>query len=356
LTYSLGELAERIGADVAGDASRRIAGVRTLADAGPEHLSFLTSPKYLDAARASRSGAILTARGTVLPGRDLLFADAPQLALARALELFHPRPVSRPGAHPTAIVGEECRVDATASIGPFAVLGDRVEIGARSVVGAHVVIGDGCLLGADVTLHPHVVLYPGVRLGDRSEVHSGTVLGADGFGYATVRGRHHKIPQVGRVEIGADVEIGALSAIDRALLGATRIGAGTKVDNLVQVGHNVEVGDGSVLCGQAGIAGSAKLGKGVVLAGQAGVAGHLELGDGVQVAAKSAALETVAAGTPVAGIPAVPLTVWRRQQAVARRLPELWRRLLRIERVLEIAERKQDGSDDGNGKAGGGEA
>jgi len=356
LIYSLGELAERIGADVAGDASRRIAGVRTLADAGPEHLSFFTSSRYLEAARASHAGAILAARGTTLPGRDLLFADSPQLALARALELFHPRPEPLPGVHATAIVGARARIDPTAAVGPFAVIGERVEIGARSVVGAHVVIGDGSVLGAGVTIHPHVVLYAGVRLGDRAEVHSGTVLGADGFGYATVKGRHHKIPQVGRVEIGADVEIGALSAIDRALLGATTIGAGTKVDNLVQVGHNVEVGEGSVLCGQAGIAGSAKLGRGVVLAGQAGVAGHLELGDGVQVAAKSAALESVSAGTPVAGIPAVPLGVWRRQQAVARRLPELWRRLLRIERRLGLGEEERDGSDDGNGNAGDKEA
>jgi UDP-3-O-[3-hydroxymyristoyl] glucosamine N-acyltransferase len=349
LELTLGELAERIGADVEGDRGRLVAGLRTLADAGPEHLSFLTSAKYLEAARASAAGAILTSKGAALPGRDLLVAAQPQLALALALEIFHPRPPASAGIHPTAVVGEGCRIDPSAQIGPYVVIGEAVEIGAGARLHAHAVVGDGCRLGAGVELHPHVVLYAGVTLGDRSVVHAGTVLGADGFGYATVQGEHHKIPQVGGVRIGEDVEIGALTAVDRALLGTTVIGSGTKVDNLVQVGHNVEVGERSILCGQAGIAGSAKLGAGVVLAGQAGVSGHLELGDGVQVAAKSAALETVPKGTAVAGIPALPLPVWRRQQAVARRLPELWQRLKRLERHLGI------GGDRGRAGSGGDE-
>jgi UDP-3-O-[3-hydroxymyristoyl] glucosamine N-acyltransferase len=334
LQLTLGELAERIGADVEGERGRRIAGVRTLADAGPEHLSFLTSAKYLEAARASRAGALLVGRGAALPGRDLLIAAQPQLALAQLLELFHPRPAIRPGIHPTAVVGERCRVDPGAAVGPYAVLGDGVEVGAGASIGPHAVIGEGCRIGERSILHAHVVLYAGVRIGAGVEIHAGTVLGADGFGYATAKGVHHKIPQVGTVAIGDDVEIGALSAVDRALLGTTTIGAGTKVDNLVQVGHNVEVGERSILCGQSGIAGSAKLGAGVVLAGQAGVSGHLELGDGVQVAAKSAALETVPKGTAVAGIPAQPIPAWRRQQAAARRLPELLKRLRRLERRL----------------------
>jgi UDP-3-O-[3-hydroxymyristoyl] glucosamine N-acyltransferase len=336
VTWTLGDLAERIGADVEGDRDRLVAGVRTLADAGPEHLSFLTSAKYLDAARASAAGAILTSRGSALPGRDLLVAAQPQLALALALEVFHPRPPASAGIHPTAVVGLGCRIDPSAQIGPYVVLGNDVEIGAGARLHAHAVVGDGCRLGAEVELHPHVVLYAGVTLGDRSVVHAGTVLGADGFGYATVRGEHHKIPQVGGVRIGEDVEIGALTAIDRALLGMTTIGSGTKVDNLVQVGHNVEVGERSVLCGQVGIAGSAKLGAGVVLAGRAGVADHQEVGDGAQVAATSVVMESVPAGTAVAGVPALPIPLWRRQQAVSRRLPELWQRLRRLERHLGI--------------------
>jgi UDP-3-O-[3-hydroxymyristoyl] glucosamine N-acyltransferase len=346
LSLTLGELAERIGAEVVGDVSRRVAGVRTLDEAGPEHLSFLTSPKYFESARQSSAGALLVSRGASFEGRDLLVAERPQLALARAIAIFQPRSIPRAGIHPTAIVGAGSVVDPSASIAPYAVIGERVRVGPGVVVHAHVVVGDGCELGEGVELHPHAVLYAGTTVGPRSVVHAGTVLGADGFGYATVKGEHHKVPQVGVVTIGEDVEIGALSAVDRALLGRTSIGAGTKVDNLVQVGHNVEVGERSLLCGQAGIAGSTKLGRGVVLAGQAGVSGHLEIGDGAQVAAKSAALESVAAGAQVAGIPAVPLAVWRRQQALARRLSEIWKRLRRLERKLGPGD---DGGEDGDG-------
>ncbi|MGE0641039.1 MAG: UDP-3-O-(3-hydroxymyristoyl)glucosamine N-acyltransferase [Thermoanaerobaculia bacterium] len=346
MELALGEIAERIGAELRGDPERRISGVRTLEEAGPGHLSFLTSPKYRAAAERSAAGAILAGRDAGLSGRDLIVAAEPSFALAALLELFHP-PVPRPpGLHPTVVVGEGCAIDATASIGPYAVLGSRVEVGPGVVIHAHAVVGDGCRLGVGVELMPHVVLYDGVVLGEGTRVHAGTVLGADGFGYASNREGHRKIPQVGNVEVGADVEIGALSTVDRALLGSTRIGAGTKIDNLVQVGHNVQVGERAILCGQAGIAGSSRLGDGVVLAGQAGVSGHLELGAGVQVAAKSAALESIPAGTSVAGIPAVRLGAWRRQQAIVRRLPELWNRLRRLERGAERETDETEESDD----------
>jgi UDP-3-O-[3-hydroxymyristoyl] glucosamine N-acyltransferase len=326
-------------------------GVRTLSEAGTSHLSFLTSAKYLEQAMESAAGAILTGREARLPGRDLLRCPQPQLALAQILRLFHPAPFQAPGVHPTAVVGERCRVASSAALLPYVVLGEDVAVGAGSVLHPHVVVGAGCRIGDHVVLHPHVVLYPGVSLADGVEIHAGTVVGSDGFGYATVRGEHHKIPQVGRVEVGADVEIGALTAIDRALLGATAIGAGTKIDNLVQVGHNVVVGERSILCGQAGVAGSARLGAGVVLAGQAGVSGHLELGDGAQVAAKSAALAPVVAGTAVAGIPAVPIAGWRRQQAMLRRLPEIWKRLRELERRMGS---ENVGDDNEAGNAGNG--
>src|SRR6185295_9948094 len=185
-------------------------------------------------------------------------------------------------------------------------------------------------------LHPHAVLYDGTAVGANSVVHAGAVLGADGFGYATQGGAHHKVPQIGRVVVEAEVEIGANTTIDRATLGETRIGAGTKIDNLVQVGHNVRIGRHCILCGQAGIAGSTRLGDGVVLAGQAGVAGHIELGDRVQVAAKSAALAPVAPGAVVAGIPAVDLRQWRRQVALLSRLGEMNRRLKALEKKLGV--------------------
>ena len=334
MILTLGDLAERVGGEVQGSPSRQVAGVRTLSEAGPTHLSFLTSSKYLEQAVQSAAGAILTGHDARLPNRDLLRCALPQLALAQILRLFHPPAVQAPGVHATAVVGEQCQIAASAALLPYVVLGSGVTVGERAVLHPHVVVGEGCQIGANVVLHPHVVLYPGVSVADGAEIHAGAVLGSDGFGYATVGGEHHKIPQVGRVEIGADVEIGALTAIDRALLGATTIGAGTKVDNLVQVGHNVVVGERSILCGQAGVAGSARLGTGVVLAGQSGVSGHLELGDGAQVAAKSAALSTVAAGTAVAGIPAIPIAGWRRQQALLRRLPEIWKRLRALEQKM----------------------
>lgn len=332
-----------------GSPARQVDGIRTLSEAGATHLSFLTSSKYLEQASRSAAGAILVGRAVDLAGRDLLRCSHPQLALAAILRLFHPVAAHPPGIHSTAVIGQDCQVAESATLGPYVVLGSGVTIAAGTVLHPHVVVGEGCRIGAGVVLHPHVVLYPGVVLADGVEIHAGSVLGSDGFGYATVDGVHHKIPQVGRVEIGSNVEIGALTAIDRALLGSTSIGAGTKIDNLVQVGHNVVVGERSILCGQAGVAGSARLGAGVVLAGQAGVAGHLEIGDGAQVAAKSAALTPVAAGSAVAGIPAGPMAGWRRQQALVRRLPEIWKRLQALERRMGS---KDVGDDGDTGDAG----
>ncbi len=346
MSWTLGELAERVGGEVSGDRLRRISGVRTLEEAEAGDLSFLTHPRYARAARESRAGAVLVGRGVEVPGHDLLVAEHPTLALAQLLALVHPPSRPAPGVHPTAIIGPGAEVDPSASLGAYVVLGAGARIGPNCVLHPHVVVGESCRLGAGVVLHPHVVLYARVVLGDDCEVHAGTVLGSDGFGYATVGGVHHKIPQVGRVEIGERVEIGALSAVDRALLGSTSIGPGSKIDNLVQVGHNVTVGRSCVLCGQAGIAGSARLGDGVVLAGQSGVVGHVELGSGVQVAAKSAVLGPVEAGQVVAGIPAVEISVWRRTQAVQRRLADLWRRLRAMERRLGPASGSGERRDD----------
>ncbi|MEO8277554.1 MAG: UDP-3-O-(3-hydroxymyristoyl)glucosamine N-acyltransferase [Thermoanaerobaculia bacterium] len=355
MTWTLGQLAERVRGEVEGSPGRSLEGVRTLAEAGPSHLSFLTSARFLPQAAASAAGAMLVDRKAVLPGRDLLRCDHPQLALAEILRLFHPVREAPPGIHTTAVVGAGCTIDPSVVIGPYVVLGTGVEVAAGAVLHPHVVVGDGCRIGAGSVLHPHVVLYAGVSLAERVEVHAGTVLGSDGFGYATVRGVHHKIPQVGGVDIGADVEIGALTTIDRALLGSTSIGAGSKIDNLVQVGHNVVVGERAILCGQAGIAGSARLGDGVVLAGQAGVAGHLEIGSGAQVAAKSAALSPIEAGQAVAGIPAVPIASWRRQQSLMRRLPEIWKRLRALERRVGSENAGEAGSGSAQGGAHGGE-
>jgi len=342
---TLSWLAERLGARLEGDGAREVTGIATLESAASGDLSFFTHPRYAAVAARTGATALLVARHHPELEVDQLVVGDPAAALAEVIEIFHPRPAAVPGVHPTAVVGEGAEIDATAAIGPYAVIGDGARIGARARVGAHAVVGARCDVGDGAILHPHVVLYERVRLGAGAEIHAGTVLGADGFGYASSAAGHRKIPQVGDVEIGAGVEIGALSAVDRALLGTTRIGAGTKIDNLVQVGHNVEIGRAAILCGQAGIAGSAKLGDGVVLGGQAGVGGHLTLGDRAQVASKSAVYEDLAAGTTVAGIPAIPIGKWRRQQSLVRRLEEFWRRLRRLD-AATAGERTASGGDE----------
>jgi UDP-3-O-[3-hydroxymyristoyl] glucosamine N-acyltransferase len=347
--YRLAELADLVGGRVEGDPERAVETIRTLEAAGPADLSFLTSPRYRAQAAASRAGVLLVAPALAEaagPGRDLLVVDDPGYALALLLARLHPEdPGGRreAGVHPTAILEPGCEVDPAAHVGPYVVIGAGSRIGAGAIVHAFVAIGRGCSVGEGAVLHPHAVLYDGTEVGAAAIVHAGVVLGADGFGYATHGGIHHKVPQVGRVVLEAEVEVGANTTIDRATLGETRIGAGTKVDNLVQVGHNVQVGRHSILCGQAGIAGSARLGAGVVLAGQSGVAGHIELGDRVQVAAKSAALTSVEAGKVVAGIPAVEIRKWRRQAALISRLEEMSRRLRALERKL--GETGEDGEE-----------
>ena len=341
MSWSLGELAGRLGAELVGDPGLRVRGIRTLDAAGPGDLSFLTHPKYLQAALASAASALLVGRRLEgWPGAQLVVAQ-PSVALAGLLEWMYPEPAASPGIHPTAVVATDARIDPAAAIGPYAVVGAGTTVGAGAIVHAHVVIGPACEVGAGAVLHPHVVLYRRTRIGERAVVHAGAVLGADGFGYVSQESGLRKIPQVGDVALEADVEIGALSAVDRALLGTTGVGAGTKIDNLVQVGHNVRIGRGAIICGQAGIAGSAVLEDGVVLAGQTGVAGHLRVGKGARIASKSAVYEEVAPGATVAGIPAVPIGLWRRQQALLRRLAELFRRLRRVEREQGLNSREE---------------
>lgn len=345
--HRLAGLAELLGGRLvggpAGAGDREISGVANLREAGPGDLSFLLSPRYRRDAERSRAGALLVGPATAESevGRalaevfPLVVADDPELARNRALTLVHPPEPRPPGIHPTAVVDAGAEVSAGASVGPFAVIGAGSRVEGDAALGAHTVVGRHCRVGAGSVLHPHVVLYDRTEVGERVTVHSGTVLGADGFGYVSRADGHHKVPQVGQVVIGDDVEIGAVSAIDRATVGATRIGAGSKIDNLVQVGHNVEIGRASVLCGQAGIAGSTRLGDGVVLAGQAGVGGHLEIGDRVQVGAATAAVRSVAAGTVVsATVPAMEIGRWRRQAALLGRLDEMARRLRALEKRL----------------------
>ncbi len=309
--------------------------MRTLATAGPRDLSFLTHARYREAALRSEAAALLIGVEESNPEAfecEVLIAEDPYLALARILAHLHPQRKPEPGVHQTAVVASDAVIDPSAHVGAYAVIGSETVLGAGVIVHSHVAIGRECHLAEECEVHPHVSIYDRTQLGPRCIVHSGAVLGADGFGYASAEGARVKLPQVGRVVLEADVEVGANSAIDRATLDETRVGAGTKIDNLVQVGHNVVTGKGCILCGQAGISGSTTLGDGVVMGGQTGASGHLRIGNGVQVAGKSAVFQSIEDGQVIAGVPAQSIGQWRRQVSGLNRLAELRRRVRNLEK------------------------
>jgi UDP-3-O-[3-hydroxymyristoyl] glucosamine N-acyltransferase len=333
--FTLGQLAQALGATLEGDPRRVVTGVAPLESAGPHQVSFLTHARYADAARTSRAGAFVAgAEAAGLPA-PVLRVPAPQQALVDLLNLFHPPAPVVPGVHPTAVIAADARVDPTAAVGPHAVIDAGVRIGARVRVGPLVYLGAGVEIGEDSALGAQVVLLEGVRLGRRVVVHPGAVLGADGFGFVFDGARHRKIPQTGGVLVEDDVEIGANTTIDRATFGDTVIRRGTKIDNLVQIGHNVEVGEHSILVAQVGVSGSARLGRGVVLAGQVGVADHVTVGDGALVAAQGGVPSDLDAGGKYFGTPARPMIEAKRIIAAETRLPELLRRVRELERALE---------------------
>jgi UDP-3-O-[3-hydroxymyristoyl] glucosamine N-acyltransferase len=331
---NLAELAERLGCELRGDGSMEIRAVRGLEEAGPGDLTFLSNPRYAAQLTATRASAAIVARD----GADLaiatLRADNPYLCFARALTLFHRPLTPTPGIHSTAVVAPSASIAEPVSIGAYAVVGDDVVIGSGATIHPHVTVYPGVKIGRDFVAHAGVVLREHVRIGDRVVLHPGVVVGADGFGFAPSPEGAVKIPQVGIVVIEDDVEIGANTTIDRATLEATTIRRGAKLDNLVMVAHNCEIGAHTFLAAQVGIAGSTKVGRGVQMGGQVGVAGHVVIGDGVQVAAQSGVPSSVPAGKVVGGYPAVEATVWRRTSAALLRLPDLLRRVRRLERLV----------------------
>jgi UDP-3-O-[3-hydroxymyristoyl] glucosamine N-acyltransferase len=329
-SFSVAEVAAACGGRVVGDGERRLSGVRSLEGADQDMLSFVGEEKSLSRAAASAAGAFLARSASALLGRTVIEVPDPSAALILALRLFHPARIPRPGIHVTAVVDAGTFVDPSAEIGPYAVVGDLSRVEANAIVGAHTVIGARCRVGAGSWLHSHVVLYDDVLLGERVEIHSGAVLGGDGFGYATTEKGLVKIPQVGSVTIGDDVEIGANTCIDRAALETTSVGAGTKIDDLVMLGHNVRVGRHDVLCAQVGVAGSAVIGDGVVLGGQVGVAGHLTVGNGVKVQAQSGIGADVPDGQALHGTPAMGYRAFQKSHIEFRRLPETARLVRRL--------------------------
>jgi UDP-3-O-[3-hydroxymyristoyl] glucosamine N-acyltransferase len=335
---SLGELATALGATLDGDPGRVVRGVAPLDRAGPDEVAFVLDVRYQRAAQASRAGAFLApAEVSGLPG-PVLRCPAPRLALIDLLTLFHPPVPPTPGIAPSAVVAPEARVAASASVGALTVVEAGAVIGARVRLYPLVYVGPGVEIGDDSVLYAHVVVRDGVRLGRRVIVHPGAVIGADGFGYAFDGARHRKMPQVGGVRVEDDVEIGANTTIDRATLGETVVGQGTKIDNLVQIGHNVEIGEHTVVAGQVGIAGSSRIGRGVVMGGQVGINDHVSIGDGAVVAAQSGVAQDVAPGERLAGTPAQALAQVRRIWVAQAQLPDLVRQVRTLERRLASLE------------------
>lgn len=320
-----------------GDPNATVRGVAPLDEALPHHLSFVAEARYHPYIQASQAGALLVARGAAveLPvGMAAIRVDDPRRALARILPALYPEAEPAPGVHPTAVLGDGAEVDPSASIGPYAVVGAGTRIGARARIGAHGVVGAGCEVGADAVLHPHVTLYDGVSVGERSIVHSGARLGSDGFGFVPEGRGLKKVPQVGGCRIGDDVEIGANTTIDRGSIGDTVVGRGTKIDNLVQIGHNCRIGQSVIIVSQVGISGSTRVGDGAVLGGQAGVQGHIEIGAGAKVGGQAGVTASVPAGVTVSGYPARPHREAMRIQAAVFGLPKLVQRLKALEKAV----------------------
>jgi UDP-3-O-[3-hydroxymyristoyl] glucosamine N-acyltransferase len=335
----LGELATRLGAELRGDAELEITGVKGIEEAGPSEVTFVANPRYASLARKTRAAAVLVEPGFQEIPAATLRLNNPYHAFSRALALFYQPPAYHPGIHSTAVI------DPTA------------EIGEDAHIGAYVVIGTGVRLGTQATLLPHVVLYPGVHagdyffahahavvrencvLGDHVTLENGAIVGADGFGFAkNEQGQWEKIPQSGPVRLGNRVDVQANACIDRATVGTTEIGDGSKVDNLVQIGHGSKVGKNTLICAQTGLAGSSVIGNNVILAGQTGIAGHCTVGDGVILTAQSAVSHDVPPGKTISGSPGFDNRVWLRAVTIFQRLPELLKRLDRVEKKLAAKE------------------
>ncbi len=328
----LSDLAARIGARLAGS-DAVVTAIAPIETAGPGQVTFLANPKYARFARESAASGII-ARDAVAGARAaFLLSENPYYAFACAVELFHPPTRPEPGVSPAASIHPRARIGQDVTVAAFAVVEEGASIGDRTVLFPGVVVGKGACVGEDCRLYPHVTLYEGVRLGSRVILHAGCVIGSDGFGFAPAASGYRKIPQIGTVEVEDDVEIGANTTIDRAALGVTRIGRGTKLDNLVQVGHNVEIGRDTVIAAQTGISGSCRVGSRVMMGGQVGLAGHLEIEDGVMLGAKSGVAGTLRASEARVwtGIPAIPHPAWLRMSALLPKLPELFRRVRRLE-------------------------
>ncbi len=345
--FTAAEIARELQGEVQGDGSTVLTGFAPADRARLGDLTFAENETFFQRAEASAASAILVSGEFTSQRKALIRVNNARLAFAQVLPLFFPEPTFSPGIDATAIVASTAWVDPTAYLGPYCVVGEHARIGARAVLQGGSQVGLNSQLGEDVVIFPNVTIYPRTQIGNRVRIHSGSVIGADGFGYVLDQGRHRKVPQAGNVIIGDDVEIGANVTVDRGTLGSTVIGRGTKIDNLVQLGHNVVIGEHSLLVAQVGVAGSSKLGNYVTLGGQVGIAGHLKIGNHAMVAAQAGVMHDIKDGERQLGSPSVEDRQAKRQIIALRQLPDLMRRVRELEKELQELKAAR-----GTGKAG----
>jgi UDP-3-O-[3-hydroxymyristoyl] glucosamine N-acyltransferase len=340
----LGELATRLGAELRGDAELEVTGVKGIEEAGPTEVTFVANPRYASLARKTQAAAVLVEPGFQEISAATLRLNNPYLAFSRALALFYQPPAYPPGIHSTAVIDSSAKIGEGAHIGAYVVVGPGVRLGAHATLLPHVVLYTGVQAGDYLFAHAHAVVRENCVLGDHVTLENGAIVGADGFGFAkNEQGHWEKIPQSGPVRLGNRVDVQANACIDRATVGATEIGDGSKVDNLVQIGHGSKVGENTLVCAQTGLAGSSVIGNNVILAGQTGIAGHCTVGDGVILTAQSAVSHDVPPGKMISGSPGFDNRVWLRAVTIFQRLPELLKRLDRVEKRL-ATENKPDGA------------
>ena len=334
------ELAQFLGGTVIGDENREISDVKGLAEAGSDDISFAVEP-YTEYLPQVHAGAVITEKEYPAGDNTLVLVENPRLAFSKLLELFHPRQSVKQGIHPTAVVDGSATIGENTAVMAYAVIGKNVRIGAGSVIYPYVFIGDNVTIGANAAIYPGAVIMENTVMGDNAVIRAHAVIGGEGFGFATKDGKHTRIPQIGNVTIGDDVEIGACTTIDNGTLGSTKVGRGTKIDNLVHLGHNVEIGEDCFVIAQTGIAGSTKVGNHVTFAGQTGCTGHITIGDNVTFAGKSGIVGNVASNTVNAGFPARPHIEWSRTQVYIKKLPNLAKTVKALEkRIAELEEKK----------------
>ena len=327
MNLTTAEIAKQLGGEVLGDASAMLSGFAQAAEAKPGDLTFAENAEFFALAENSAATAIIAGKEFSSAKKIVIRVANARIGFAKALAIFFPEPKFATGIHPTAVIAASAKIDSTAHIGPHCVVGERVNIGANCVLQSGNSLGHDSILGEETHLFPNVTIYPRTQIGQRVRIHAGSVIGSDGYGYVLDGGFHRKVPQVGNVIISDDVEIGANVTIDRGALGSTKIGRGTKIDNLVQIAHNVVIGEHCIVIAQVGIAGSTKLGNYVILAGQAGLAGHLKIGDQATIAAQSGVMSDVPAGSKWFGSPAQPDKDFKRQVIALRHLPELLKKI-----------------------------